>query len=222
MKKFILPLVLLASLTSCSVKPELRKDIKAFIANFSLEESVKEYQTGGYIQTTVEVGEKSTTKEIVEMSYSLIDSEHPTYQETTTKYVNDKLKSTVEVVFVQNESGCYISTNGELKESSVKECKKLITKFFYKQTSVDGQYHTQGWYYGDYLKEVAPVLQKYVTIDQEQELYIYEYTVTEKKSGVETKIHQNYKVNKLGMLEENHYSMENETKTKTIDIIVHK
>ena len=51
MKKVVLPLVLLTLLTSCHAKPELRKDITEFIAQFSLSEAMAEYKTGGYTST---------------------------------------------------------------------------------------------------------------------------------------------------------------------------
>ena len=116
-----------------------------------------------------------------------------------------------------NEEGYFISTNGELQASSLKEYKRIITKFFYKQTQLGGTYHTQGFYYGDYLQEVAPSLQQYVTIDQDNQLYIHEYDVTEKG----THYYQKYSVNKWGMLVENHNTVQNLNKKVQQDIYVH-
>ena len=220
MKKLVLPLVLFASLTACNSKPELRKEIKEFISQFSLSEAVKQYQTGGYISTKVTTEGETNTKQVIEMSYSLLDENHPTYIETTTDYENDVVTSTVEIRFVENEAGAFISKNGELKKSSVKECKSLITKFFYKKVDLDGRYHTQGFYYGDYLKEVAPALQQYVTIDQENELYIMDYSVTKTSDGITAQVSQNYSVNKWGMLVENHNTIESEEKKVEQDIYV--
>ncbi len=217
MKKFVLPLVMLAALTSCNAKPELRKDIKEFIANFSLKASMDAYVTGGYTSTkvTTEGGTKTTV--ITSLEYSRVDEQHPTYVEVTTIYVNDEESSKTEIKFVEVDGEYYLSTNGELKPSSLNECKKLITKFFYKKTELDGTYHIQGYYYGDYLKEVAPVLQQYVTIDQENELYVHEYNVVQQN----TEYYQKYTVNKLGMLVENHNTVENDSKKVEQDIYVH-
>ena len=217
MKRVVFPLLIAALLTSCSGKPELRKEIAEFISNFSLSEAIAHYQSGGYISTKVSKDGENITKTVVEMEYTTTDPEHPTYVETTTNYENDVMVSTVEIRFIQNESGDYISTNGELKESSVEECGKLITKFFYKQVDIDGQYHTQGFYYGDYLKEVAAALQQYVTIDHDNELYIHDYSVRQNN----TDISQKYIINKWGMMLENHMKMENEEKSLQQDIIVH-
>ena len=217
MKKFVLPLVTLACLASCHAKPELRKDIKDFIANFSLSASIEAYKTGGYTSTkvTTEGGTKTTV--VTTLEFSRVDEEHPTYVEVTANYVDDVLTSETTIEFVEVEGEYYLSTNGELKPSSLKECKKLITKFFYKKTELDGAYHVQGYYYGDYLKEVAPVLQQYVTIDQEHELYVHEYNVVQKG----TEYYQKYTVNKLGMMVENHNIVENDSKKVQQDIYVH-
>ena len=222
MKKSVFPIFFVTLLTACHVKPELRKDIKEFVSQFSLKAAMEQYKTGGYTSTkeTRQIGQ-NTLKEVIEMEFSIIDDEHPTYVETTTNYENDEISSQVEVRFVEQDDEYYISTNGELKKSSLKEYKKYITRFFYKKVDLDGQYHTQGFYYGDYLKEVAPNLQNYVTIDQERELYIMEYHTLEKQGEVTAEINQMYTVNKWGMLNTNHYMMGTEEKTVTQDIIVH-
>ena len=217
MKKVVLPLALLTLLTSCHAKPELRKDIKEFIAQFSLSEAMAEYKTGGYTSTKEITEGETKTKTVINLEYSIVDDEHPTYVEVTTIYENDVETSKKEVEFVINEEGYFISTNGELQASSLREYKRIITKFFYKQTQLDGTYHTQGFYYGDYLQEVAPSLQQYVTIDQDNQLYIHEYDVTEKS----THYYQKYSVNKWGMLVENHNTVQNSNKKVQQDIHVH-
>lgn len=218
MKKFVFPVAILALLVGCSGKPELRKDIAQFIAKFSLEAALEQYKTGGYVSTKISSEGEATAKEVIELEYTFTDINHPTYVETTTVYENDVVTSTNEIRFVQNDDGDYLSTNGELAPYSAKDViEKLIVKFFYKQVDIDGTYHTQGFYYGDYLKEVAAALQQYVTIDQEKELYIHDYSVNERN----TDISQKYIVNKWGMMEENHLLMENEDKSLRQDIIVH-
>lgn len=221
MKKRVFYLALLPLLVGCSTKPELRKDIEKFISKFSLSKAIEQYPTGGYKSTRIETKGDKTDKEVVEFEFSTVDKNHPQYSKITTKYENEVQTSQDVVTFVEIESGSCISTNGELKEATVKDCNKLIIKFFYKKTELDGQYHTGGQYYGDYLKESAPYLQKYVTIDKERELYIMEYTVNETKSGVTTEIHQRYEVNKWGMMEHNYYSQVSENHSITQEIIVH-
>lgn len=217
MKKLLFPLIFLVSLSSCHSKPELRKDIKEFISNFSLQEALNEYKSGGYTLTKVEVEDGKETKTEISLEYSKVDENHPTYVEVTTISIDEVVSSSVEVSFVEIEGEYYLSTNGELEPSSLKEINSMITEFFYKKVEIDGQYHTQGYYYGDYLIEVAPALQKYVTIDSEKELYVMDYSVTEGK-----KIYrQNYSVNKLGMLVENHAYAEGEGISKKTDIYVH-
>ena len=217
MKKYLFPLLVLLSITSCYSKPNLREDIKKFISQFSLETALNEYKSGGYTSTKVETEEGKETKTVITLEYSRVDELHPTYVEVTTISENDVITSNVEVRFVEIDDKYYLSTNEILKESSLSEVNSLITKFFYKKVEVDGQYHTQGYYYGDYLKEVAAALQKYVTIDQENELYKMEYSIIKS----ETTVSQNYSVNKFGMLVENHNTIANETKSVVQDIYVH-
>ena len=223
MKKLILPLVSLFALTGCHVKPELRKDIKEFLEQFSLKAAMEQYRAGGYTSRVEKIDKekKVTTVEYIEMEFSYLDALHPSYYKKTTNYRDEKITKVEEVEFVEIEEKYYISTNGELKESSLSECSDLITKFFFTIVKLDGEYHTGGWYYGDYLKEVAAVFQSYVTIDQENELYIMDYSVKQTQSGVTTDYHQTYSVNKFGMLAENHVLSTNETKSTQTDIYVH-
>ncbi len=221
MKKFLFPFVILVCLTGCQTKPDLRQDIKEFISKFNIKDAMDAYKKGGYVKEVNEIsnGKKLTTR--VEMEFNYLSSEHPTYVEVTTNYENDVQTSKVEVEFVELDEKFYLSTNGELSESSLAECGELIQKFFYKKVDLDGEYHTQGWYYGDLIRNVAPVMQSYITIDQEKELYILDYTAKDVIEGVETETRQNYSVNKLGMLVENHVSATNENIKRTTDVVVH-
>ena len=221
MKKFLFPFMILACLTGCQTKPDLRQDIKEFISNFNIKDAMDTYKKGGYVKEVNEIsnGKKLTTR--IEMEFNYLSSEHPTYVEVTTNYENDVQTSKVEVEFVELDEKFYLSTNGELSESSLEECGELIQKFFYKKVDLDGEYHTQGWYYGDLIRNVAPVMQSYITIDQEKELYILDYTAKDVIEGVETETRQNYSVNKLGMLVENHVSATNENIKRTTDVVVH-
>ena len=222
MKKLVFPALFLTTVLSCSVKPELRKDIAEFISHFSLQGALDEYKTGGYVSTTLEVEEEKTSKEVIEMDFSLTDVQHPTYVETTTNYVNNEITSVNEVKVVEDESGFYLSTNGELKPTTIDEIGELIIQFFYKQVDLDGSYHTQGFYYGDYLKEIAPMVQDLVTIDQTNELYLYSYSATVKDDQMVATMSQSYTVNKWGMMEENHILITADQNSVQQDIIVHK
>ncbi len=221
MKRFLFPTVVLIALTSCGSKPELRKDIKEFVSNFSLKGAMDAYQKGGYTYRVETNNSEGKVVEYIEMEFSYLDALHPSYTKTTTNYVNDVETSKEEIVFVEQDEKYYISTNGELEESSLDDCSELIKKFFYEKTQIDGEYHTQGWYYGDYLLQVAPVLQKYITIDQENELYLYSYEVETTQGGSNVTYWQNYSVNKLGMLVENHVFAENKNESRKTDIYVH-
>ena len=220
MKIRLFPLLTVALLTSCNVKPELRKDIKQFISNFSLANAVEHYKTGHAVSTKETIEGNNSTKEVEEITYSCLDDVHPTYLKVVTNFENGVETSKDTLEFVEIEGQYYLLTNGVYEESSLKECTKLITSFFYKKVEVDGSYHTQGYYYGDYIREVAPVLQKYVTIDTVNELYNYEYSVTESKDGETVNMAQKYSVDKWGMLVSNHVLTESSNKTIARSIYV--
>ena len=216
MKKFLFPLLTLLVLTSCSSKPELREDIKQFISQFSLETAMNEYKSGGYTSTTVDTTEGKEVKTVITLEYSRVDENHPTYEMVTTVSENDVVTSNVEVRFAEIDDEYYLITNDESEKSSLKEVNGLITKFFYETEPVEG-YHERGQYYGDLLKETSYKYQSFITIDQENELYILKGTV--KVSGVTQR--QNYSVNKFGMLVENHSVTENDVRSVVQDIYVH-
>ncbi|MBQ6920769.1 MAG: hypothetical protein IJQ72_02580 [Bacilli bacterium] len=221
MKKFLFPVILLITLSSCSTKPELRADIKEFISKFSLEEAMNTYKKGGYIKEIEEINGEKKTLERIEMEFSYLDAAHPSYTKTTTKFVDDVESSKEEVEFVEIESKYYVSTNGELKESSLKECSELINNFFYEKTQIEGEYHTQGMYYGDYILQVAPMLQNYITIDQDQELYLCNYETEGIQKGEKVTYEQHYSVNKMGMLVENHAHVQSKNNSRKTDVVVH-
>ena len=86
MKKILLPLLVVLTLTGCHTKPELRKDIADFISQFSLKESMDTYKSGGYtylVEDNIE-GKKSVIR--IEMEFSYLDANHPTYSKITTNY----------------------------------------------------------------------------------------------------------------------------------------
>lgn len=221
MKKFLFPVILLITLSSCSTKPELRSDIKEFISKFSLKEAMDTYKKGGYIKEIEEINGEKKTLERIEMEFSYLDAAHPSYTKTTTKFVDDVESSKEEVEFVEIESKYYVSTNGELKESSLEECSELIKNFFYEKTQIEGEYHTQGMYYGDYILQVAPMLQNYITIDQDQELYLYNYETEGIQEGEKVTYEQHYSVNKMGMLVENHAHVQSKNNSRKTDVVVH-
>lgn len=221
MKKFIFPIILLATLSSCSTKPELRADIKEFVTNFSLKKAMDTYKKGGYVKEVEAIEDGKVNLEVTEMEFSYLDGTHPSYSKTTTKYVDEIEVEKIEEEFVVMDDKYYLFTNGELKESSLDECSGLIRNFFYTKTQIEGEYHVQGMYYGDYILQVAPVLQEFITIDQENELYLFEYEVDVVRDGVTVTCGQSYSVNKLGMLIENHVIGYKDNVLRKTDIVVH-
>ena len=209
-------------LVSCGTR-KLRSDIDKFITSFSLETAVANYMHAGYDSTKVEVGLEKTDKEEIHMEFDVRDAAHPKYKKETKKYEDDVLKITVvEEIIEEGDSFIFRITDKNDVRYTLEECHDTIKQFFYKVAQFDDAYHTQGMYYGDYLKQVAPGLQDYVTIDQERNLYIMEYAKDEVISGQQTHVEQKYEVNALGMLENNYFFIQvgEESKTQNITVFV--
>ena len=207
-------------LVSCGTR-KLRSDIDKFITSFSLENAVSNYLYAGYTSTLLEVGPEYNKKEEISLEFDVRDAAHPKYQKETKKYENDVLVSTVVEEIKEDEEGFIFSISGQDDiRYTLEECHDTIKQFFYKVSQFDDAYHTQGMYYGDYLRQVAPGLQDYVTIDEEKGLYIMEYAKDETIQNKVTHIEQKYEVNRLGMLEKNHFFIQAGEESKTQDIAV--
>ena len=204
-RKYIAFIGAILLLTSCGER-KLRSDIDKFITSFSLQDAVASYLEAGYESVRTQTGGEVETKEEIFLSFNVKDASHPQYKKETKKYENNVLKSDVVEEIKEDDSGfIFAITDREDMRYTLEECHDVIKTFFYKESLFDGTYNVQGMYYGDYLKQVAPGLQDYVTIDEENQLYIMEYSKDEKINGYNAHVEQKYSVNKLGMLEKNHF-----------------
>lgn len=220
-------------LTSCNTQQKIRSDIANFIASFSLEEAVKEYLDAGYINTKNITFPDHNEKEVDAIEFNVTDASNPKYHHQNIKYVDDVKETSLNEDFLYQDNKFYLSSScekrkenvddidydisTEIEEKTLNECHNIIQNFFYKQIVFDN-YYWYGNYYGDYVYWTLPDLQNFVTIDEDNELYIFSSMSQRKNSDDEivTSI-ETYKVNKVGML----YTLDLEMYTDDTRLVQH-
>ena len=221
-KVITMSLLVISLLTSCN-KHVLRSDIAKFIASFSLNDAVQAYLEGGYEDTKIEDIEGKVTKTIETFSFNVRDVNKPEYSKTIKVYENDALSSETKEEIVNRNEKFYLEKTGQADiELTLQDCHSYVEKFFYKETMFEGSYHVQGMYYGDYINQSAEYFQNYITIDQENNLYIFEANIEQIVDEKPTKQYEKYVVNSWGMLDYLQVEMKNGTNTITQDIQVYR
>ena len=193
---------MISLLTGCRETRTLRSDIKKFIASFSLNEARKIYLDAGYERTDVSRENNQIIKNIETISFNIKDLENLAYDYQVLRYVDDVLDEDNCVhSYVYKELGEYYYTNGtsSTRVSAERIVNNYVSTFFYRN-EVEGV-HSNGMYSGDTIKNLIYDLQKYVTIDEENELFIYDIPWGEKKDAEGYNFEEYWVVNKLGMTE---------------------
>ena len=196
----VLPLVMISLLTGCKETRHLRSDIKQFIASFSLNEARKIYLDAGYTREDISFENGQKIKNIETLTFNIKDLENISYDYQNLRYVNDVLDEDRSVHnYVYKELGEYYYTNGTSSNRITKEkiVNNYVTTFFYRN-EVEGV-HSNGMYSGDTIKNLIYDLQKFVTIDQENNLFIYDMPWGEKKDVDGYDFEERWVVNSLGM-----------------------
>lgn len=211
----LLPILLL---TSCTQRT-LRSDIKEFIASFSLEDSIKEYQFAAYDYLTSEEKNNVVTVNEDHVSFDVRDDASIAYSYTHKMTENDVLKTNEFIYITTVDSKYYYESQvSEIHEISKSDVDKEIITFFYRVE--ESGYHGQGMYYGDIVKDMIYDYQNYTKIDEENELLIIDYEFYYSK--LDTKFKQTITVNKLGMLVSNYLKITAPTGVSTSSIDVYK
>ena len=206
-------------LTSCKPQ-ELRSDIKAFIASFSLEDSINIYKKAGYSETTKYDDNLTHTKTVTTLSFDAEDPLNPSYELRVESYENEELKSSTYTYLTKEEEKFYLVSGDTKVLKTDKEVSTLLTNFFYTEVLLDGRYHAGGKYYGDYIREMAYDHQKLVKIDQENKLYVYSFDGNVRTDDGEFHLKQSYQVNEYGMLVCNSSTLSAGGKTSSTEIEV--
>lgn len=196
----VLPLVMISLLTGCRDNRHLRSDIKQFIASFSLNEARKIYLDAGYTRTDVSEENDQIITNIESISFNIKDLENISYDYEVKRYVDGELdEEHSRHNYVIKDMGEYYYSNGTTSPRITAEriINNYVTTFFYRD-EVQGV-HSNGMYSGDTIKNLIYDLQKYVTIDQENELFIYDVPWGDKKDAKGYDFEEHWVVNKLGM-----------------------
>lgn len=197
---FVLPLVAISLLCSCSNVPDLRSDIAEFITSFSYDESRKVYLDCSY--TRVDVSHEQTGNIITvsqEMSISVKDPENLVYDYLYQKE-EDGIVLETKHHYVQKEDDHYLYYCGETTPQNMSPLQvktELITKFFFKD-EIEG-IHLHGMYLGDSLLDTLPYIQSYVTIDKEKETLTYDMPIGVEKDAKGYDFSELLIVDKYGM-----------------------
>lgn len=186
--------------TSCSTRA-LRSDIKEFIASFSFDEAVKTHTSGGYSSIRNHNVNGYVYKENITLDFSYEDSENITYD-----YLQIVTHDDIEMLRVHNylvyEEGTlyYVSSDGK-EEYDLQKSTELIKHFFYESYNQDGDYHSRGMYYGDFISEMATTYQDYIVIDNENKQLRYTYETSGKgDDGQNQHLKEVIIVDHIGML----------------------
>ena len=196
-------------LVSCSKNIPLRSDIEEFIASFSLSESMQTYREVTYSSTKNQYLKNAHTYIYTNLSFNVknIENGDIEYHKNVKVYNEETLDTETDIEIINENNKYYYVVNGNRQEKTIDECLDVIETFFFEDTLTD-YYHYNGNYYGDLVLETCRTYQEFVTIDQERELYIlaYDREGDEKVDGENRhyRLQQEYSVNKLGMLVENH------------------
>ena len=206
--------------TSCSTK-SLRSDIKEFIASFSFDEAVKTRTEGGYDSIKISTEDEYVFKEVIHLEYSYSDNSNLKYDFLRTVYHDDTITQ-VNHNYLEYENDTIYYVTGEIRmEYDLQKSTDLIRTFFYTKSNEDPVYRYGGMYYGDYLLEMARILQDWITIDQEKQLLIYDIERDGKnQQGEKEYAHEKYSVDKLGMLVELTFEAQNGDKISSQKINV--
>ena len=200
-------------LVSCSKNIPLRSDIEDFIASFSLSESMQVYREVFYSAVKEQLLKNEHRFIYTNLNFNVknIEDGEIEYHKSVKVYKDDVLETETDIK-IETENGKYYNViNDSKQEVTIDDCLDTIEQFFFEETMTD-YYHYNGNYYGDLVLETCRQYQEFVTIDQEKQLYVLAYN-REGYEDVETdngkvnkyyKVQQEYSVNKLGMLVENH------------------
>jgi len=175
----------------------LREDIASFISSFSYKKARSEVNKGSYVSELISKDvEGSIVTETESCSFDLTVQDVVSYNYSYIKNVDGQ--KTIKNKKVETIDNKYVLTyNGVTSEISYSEAYNITNSFFYNKYNQSTDYHYDGMYYGDIIKESALKQQDFVTIDKEKQLYTYNVPgVLEGNIVCEI----NYSVNQLGML----------------------
>lgn len=194
----VLPILLL---TSCGSRNDgLRSDIADFIASFSLDKSIVEYQEAGYESIREMHISNKVTIEVEKVDFNIKDMSNLSYVHTLVTTIDgEEDSSRIQKIEVVDSKYMY-TLDEDTHEVDIEYALTIVNTFFYIQEPIDG-YRVRGMYYGDYIKEIASTMQDAITIDQENKLLIDSFRQIDESQGMD--ITTTLKVNKLGMLVSN-------------------
>lgn len=220
-KVFTLSLAVISLLIGCQQSRTLRSDIKKFIASFSVTEARKVYLEAGYTTTIISTDQAETVKQIESIDFNIKDTSNITFDHKKMKYVNDVLTTESHQYVSKTIDGYfYIDGDKSTATNADKIIRDYVSLFFYKDT-LDEKVHSGGMYVGDWVKEVIYDMQKYVTIDKENEEFIYDMPFSVKKDAEGFDFEELMVLDKYGIVKSCHINATNGIVTRDTTISVY-
>ena len=224
-RRIIAPLfVIISLLTGCRNNIELRSDIKKFIASFSVTQARKVYLEAGYTRTDISLEAAGEVKVIESMDFNIKDQNNISFDFKYERFLDDEIQHSTRR-YVTLDEGVYTLhkiTDGDEITSTISAnniIKNHITNFFY--TNEIEEIHSLGMYIGDTLKEILPNIQKYVTVDFDENTLTYNIPWGVKKDADGLDFEEILVVDNLGMTQSMYLHASNGIAEQTSTISVY-
>ena len=224
-RRIIAPiLVIISLLTGCRNNIELRSDIKKFIASFSVSQARRVYLEAGYTRTDISLESAGEVKVIETMDFNIKDLESISFDFKYQRFLNNEIQHETHR-FTTLDEGVYtlhkvtdeVETTSEISSSNL--IKNYITNFFY--VNEIEEIHSLGMYVGDTLKEILPNIQKYVTVDFDENTLTYDIPWGAKKDAKGLDFEEVLVVDNLGMTQSCYIHSSNGIVDMTTNILVY-
>ena len=197
-RRFITILIPVISLLTACARNNVRSDIQEFIASFSIDLAVSNYQAARYTREDISIENNVTSKVSKTMMVDRKNVDNLLYDYTELTYENNVEKSSVHRYVEKNNEKYFYVTEANTSEKTSEQVNDLINTFFYT-SSTEGIY-TGGMFMGDAFREILPDIQDLVTIDSENKLLVYSYTNVMSDKEKEVTIEQSVTLDEYGML----------------------
>ena len=197
-RRFVAIIIPVISLLTACARSNIRSDIKEFIASFSIDLAVENYQVASYSREDISIENEVTSKIVTTMSIDRKNKDNLAYDYQTITYENNDVKNQEHrYIEKNNEKYFYYTEEGNYEQTS-EQVDSLINGFFYT-SSKEGIY-TGGMFMGDAFREILPNIQDLVTIDSENKLLVYSYVNVMNEKNKEVRIEQTVTLDEYGML----------------------
>ena len=197
-RRFVAILIPVISLLTSCARNNVRSDIQEFIASFSIESALTNYQKASYSREDISLENGVTSKIKITMSIDRQNENNLAYDYQRITLEDESEKSNIHRYINKENDKYFYITESISEEKNKDDVNALIDTFFYT-SSTEGIY-TGGMFMGDAFREIIPDIQDLVTIDNENKLLVYSYVNLMNDEDKEVRIEQTVTLDQYGML----------------------